>query len=370
MDQFVSNEDISNYATIEQLNNISRMLSRVMTGVIPSTIVRVEQGTEESDIVLPSSMTVTFSDGSYFAAPVAWNTYLYDKALVGYQYIEGTLNLPAYVVNKEDIVNLNKCYIIIQVYEPQDTPVVEDKPDVSGFGETITMSVPAGTAFSEIRLPTYVYTEVMYASGETGKINLDVVWDTEDVPEIIYGALVITGTVTTGEDITNLIDLQPKVNIITTGSGTPKYEYRDLMFLDAGETNLSGGYIPSITTDLLYGVGLNLNQRKVDLRFLGFVDSNDNNLIEEFTQTYPDGIRVPVYTSVDADVNAYLAAIKVVSDQLGYPIEYDIPGGAVNPRITLDDETHKIIFNSPSPYKAKFLLSKSKDYNLPYPDID
>jgi hypothetical protein len=112
-----------------------------------------------------------------------------------------------------------------------------------------------------------------------------------------------------------------------------------------------------------------LDQRRVDLRFLGFVDNTGRDLIPEFKEAYPTGIRIPVYNSTDADVAAYVNALKEFGESISYPVEYDVPGGAVNPRVTLDDETHRIIFNSSSPYKAKFLLSKSGTYNLPYPEI-
>ena len=371
MDAYISKEEAANFATVEQLENISRMLSRVMTNVVPATIVRVEKSTPEGDLILPTGMTITFSDGTYYLAPVVWNTSSYEPELVGYQYIEGTMNLPSYVIGKGDIPNLNKCHIVVQVYDSGDIPPVPiDKNDISGFEPIANIGVTAGTPFAEINLPTTVSAETLDATGNITFMNVEVEWDTTDAPEVVYGALSLRGTVTTGDQLTNLLELKPKLNIIVQGTyGLPKYEYRQVMYLPAGETSLEGGYIPSLDTDLLYGVGNLLKQRKVDVRFMGFVDALGNDLLPEFTTAYPTGLRVPVANSTDADVANYVNALKSISEQIGYPVEYDIPGGGVNPRITLDDETHRIVFSSASPYKAKFLLSKSATYNLPYPDI-
>lgn len=372
MDAFVSREEIANYATVEQLENISRMLSRVMTNVVPATVVRVEKGTEEEELVLPTGMTITFSDGTYYLAPVVWNSSSYDKNLVGYQYIEGILSLPAFVIGRGDIPNLNKTHIVVQVYDNgEDPPVPVDKSDVSGFEPVANIGVTAGTPFAEITLPSFVSAETLDATGNITFVNLPVEWDTEEAPEVVYGAMSLTGTVTTGDEVTNLLELKPKLNIIIQGTyGEPHYEYRQIMYLPAGERELTGGYIGSLTNDLFYGVANLLKQRRADLRFLGFVDASGNELVPEFIETYPTGIRVPVHNSTPSDVANYINALKAVSELIGYPIEYDVPGGATNPRVTLDDETHRIVFGAPSAYKAKFLLSKSDTYNLPYPDID
>ena len=370
MDKFITREEISAYATVEQLENISHMLSRVMTNVLPASIIRVEQGTEEIELGLPTGMTITFSDGTYYLAPVTWNSSSYDKDLVGYQYIEGVLSLPSFVIGRGDIPNLNKTHVVVQVYKKgEEPPVPVDKSDISGFEPVANIGVIAGTPWTEITLPGFVSAEVLDSTGEISFLNVPVIWDTEDAPEAVYGAMTLRGTVDTGEELTNLLNLKPKLNIIIQGPyGEPHYEYRQVMYLNAGESELSGGYIPSLTNDLFYGVGNLLKQRKVDIRFLGFVDEQGNDLIPEFAQTYPYGIRVPVSNSPDSDVASYLNKIKAISELIGYPIEYDVPGGCINPRVSLDDESHRIIFNSPSIYKAKFLLSKSDTYNLPYPD--
>ena len=78
---------------------------------------------------------------------------------------------------------------------------------------------------------------------------------------------------------------------------------------------------------------------------------------------------MPVINSTDQDIEAFLDAIREFDDILGYKLEYEIPGGIINPKVGLDDETHRLSFGSAVMHDVALLIRKSNTVNLPYPDI-
>ena len=339
-------------------------------------ILRVVQGTTISSLYLPTSVTVYYNDGNYGVVPVNWNWQTYDPDLVGYQIIEGRMFLPDYI-DIESTPNVQTVQQIIQVLGKTEE-IVEPitYSDIAGFEELSNILVDIATEVRSLNLPEQITVKLVNEEAEVYYRHMQVRWDYEqfDYNKIQCGVVIPGDVVITDNDhVTNTLKLRPKIVVKTMSSNiSPTYQYKRGTILEAGKSELVSDLVNRIdhvyTTDF-YGCGNDVSQRLVDIRFTGLVNDEGINLTPEILEQYPEGIRMPVLTSPDEDVEAFLDVIRSFNSTLGYQLEYEIPGGITNPRVCLDDETHRILFGSAVMHRCSFLIRRSATVNLLYPDI-
>lgn len=373
---YQSIDGMRNYVTTENLQNVVVALSKSVSRVLPLDVIRVSQGTTIASITLPTSVTVYYQDGNYNIVPVNWNWSTYNEELVGYQVIEGKLFLPDYV----DITtnpNVQRVQQIIQVIarDEEIVDVIRYK-DIAGFEPLDTIMVDIGTAVRSLYLPNKVDVKLVDEDGTTSYKQMDVMWDYSqfDYDSMVHGVEIPGDVIILEEDhITNLLNLRPKVVVKTLSTNIqPNFQYKRAAVLDAGKAFIESDVVNRINhvyTQDFYGCGNDVSQRIVDIRFMGLLNKNGVNMTPQIVDRYPEGIRMPVLTSPDEDVEAFLDVIKSFNEILGYRLEYEIPGGPTNPRVLLDDETHRISFGSVPMHTCSFIIRRSSTVNLPYPDI-
>lgn len=367
-------EGMRNYVTREEFQRVLIALSKVVSRVIPLDILRVYKGTDINDIDLPTNVIVYYGDANAEPIPVLWNKAFYDPELIGYQIIEGKLYLPDRV-DTNTYPNVVKCHQIIQVMSDE----VIEKPTeyvISNFIEPSNIKAAAGTELRSIALPATVTAVLVDNYGFISNTELNVTWDYTPFEDVfLKHGVIIYGDVTIDDDtgIDNALKLRPQIVIKATGSNAiPIYRFETEVILKAGDTSIesnSTNMIDHIYTSDFYGCGNDTSQRLAEIRFCGIVDDNNRNLTPNILERYPNGIRMPVFTSNDEDVAAYLSVIKSFNTSLGYPLEYEVPGGIFHPKVALDDETHRIVFGSAVLHNCRFLIRKSSNVNLLYPDI-
>ena len=369
--------DMRYYLTFEDFNNFGVALSKVVTRIVANPIIRVTQGTQEFQLVLPSSVSVYFGDSQTQQCPVVWNTDNYDPELVGYQTLEGRIIYPDYI-DISDNRNLAIAHQIIQVVakSAEILPVVSYS-DICGFGDIEPIEVGVGVNPMNVELPKTVPVKLIDEDGTVTLQRMSVIWNYSSFASQaqLMSAKEVTGDIIiTDEDhVTNTLKLQPKQAIIIgTTAIQPNFQYKRSFILPAGSTTIQSDVINRIdhvSANDFYGVNNDLSQRIVDVRFMGLLNQNGVNITPEITDKYPDGIRMPVINSTDQDIEAFLDAIREFDDILGYKLEYEIPGGIINPKVGLDDETHRLSFGSAVMHDVALLIRKSNTVNLPYPDI-
>lgn len=373
---YQSIDGMKNYLTTENLQNVIVTLSKTVSRVLPLDVIRVSQGTPIAAITLPTSVVVYYQDSSYNIVPVNWNWQVYDEELVGYQTIEGKIFLPDYVdisVNP----NVQRVQQVIQVIA-RDEEIIEAirYSDIAGYEELDTILVDIGTEVRSLKLPSQVSVKLVNEEGVTSFKTMDIMWDYSqfDYDNLNHG-VEIPGDIIILEDdhITNLLKIRPKVVVKTMSTNIPPtYQYKRAAILDAGTAHIESDVVNRINhvyTQDFYGCGNDVSQRIVDIRFMGLLNKNGVNITPQITDKYPEGIRMPVLTSSDEDVQSFLDVIKSFNKDLGYHLEYEIPGGPYNPRVLLDDETHRISFGSAPMHSCSFIIRRSSTVNLPYPDI-
>ena len=373
---YQSIDGMKNYITVDALQRILVALSKSVSRVIPLDILRVVQGTTISSLYLPTSVTVYYNDGNYGVVPVNWNWQTYDPDLVGYQIIEGRMFLPDYI-DIESTPNVQTVQQIIQVLGKTEE-IVEPitYSDIAGFEELSNILVDIATEVRSLNLPEQITVKLVNEEAEVYYRHMQVRWDYEqfDYNKIQCGVVIPGDVVITDNDhVTNTLKLRPKIVVKTMSSNiSPTYQYKRGTILEAGKSELVSDLVNRIdhvyTTDF-YGCGNDVSQRLVDIRFTGLVNDEGINLTPEILEQYPEGIRMPVLTSPDEDVEAFLDVIRSFNSTLGYQLEYEIPGGITNPRVCLDDETHRILFGSAVMHRCSFLIRRSATVNLLYPDI-
>lgn len=379
---FQTVQGMQEYVTTEMLERLAVALSKSVSRVVPPEIIRVKQGTIDIDLPLPTSVIVTFSDGQNYVAPVSWNTLNYDAELVGYQVIPGRMILPEFVVAVDDVPNIAQTQVVVQVIGKKEEIVEEvTYNDVAGFENPMPIEVDVGTELFQLDLPSTVNTKLVTPEGEVIYEHLQVTWDTSVLEstggimsgQAVYGEVSLETRSDATVRLSNTLKLQPiqpiKVRLTTIA---PTYQYKRGFTLKAGKYEVESDIINRIdhvTTEMLYGVDNDPSQRQVEVRFMGILDSSGNNKTPEIIARYPDGIRMPVLTSNKADVEAFIDTIKSFNEELGYKLEFEIPGGTSDPRILLDDEKHLLSFGSAVLHNCLFLIRRSKTVNLPYPDI-
>lgn len=373
---YQSIEGMKNYITVDALQRVLVTLSKSVARVIPLDIIRVIQGTTISSLFLPTSISVYYNDGNYGTVPVNWNWQTYDPELVGYQIIEGRMFLPDYV-DIDSVTNVQRCQQIIQVIGKTEEIVEPIKySDITGYGELSNIMVDIGSEVRSLNLPEQIAVKLIDENAEVYLRNMTVRWDYEqfDSNKIQHGVIIPGDIVITDNDhVTNTLKLRPTIVVKTMSSNiAPTYQYKRGAILEAGQSAIVSNLvnrIDHIYASDFYGCGNDVSQRLVDIRFTGLLNEDGVNITPEILQEFPEGIRMPVLTSPDEDVEAYLDTIKSFNKKLGYNLEYEIPGGVSHPRVALDDETHRIVFGSAVMHKCSFLIRRSSTVNLLYPDI-
>ena len=382
MGYFQTTAGMSNYVTTEMLERLAVALSKVVARVVPPDIVRVKQGTEAFELPLPTSVVVTFADGQNYVAPITWDTSKYDAELVGYQVLTGRMYLPEFVMAVDDIPNLKQTRIFVQVLGKKDEIVEEVLyNDIAGFENPDPIEVEVGTELFQISLPSTVKTKLVTPDGEIIYQDLAVSWDTSVLQttggimagNAVYGEASLETRSDAKVRLSNTLGLQPMQAIkVQPTSIAPVFQYKRGFTLKAGQYEVQSDIINRIdhvTAEMIYGVANDPSQRQVEVRFMGLLNSSGVNMTPELVARYPDGIRMPVLTSNKADVEAFIDTIKSLNAELGYRLEFEIPGGTSDPRLALDDEKHVLSFGSAVLHDCLFLIRRSKTVNLPYPDI-
>lgn len=366
---------MSNYVSIDELHRIVIQLSKYVSYVVPLAILHIDKGIGIEDIELPSSVVVYFGDGSFSSVAVYWNTKTYDKDTIGYQILEGRLFLPDYI-DADNVPGVRICHQIIHVKEPDELITNPKHNDIVGFEKPNAIVVNAGTSIRTLILPSLVTAKFVNEDGDIFTRELPVNWDySQFYYDGFKHGVVLPGDIPTtpSDDFTNTLHLKPSIVIKVVNSEEELlFLYKRASTLPAGESTMkSSEYnrIDLISAADFYGCGNDLNQRLVDVRFIGILNDEGINITPQITDQYPDGIRMPVLNSTDEDVEAFLTTIRSFDDILGFKLEYEIPGCPSNPRIALDDETHRITFGSAVLHTCSFIIRKSATVNLPYPDI-
>lgn len=373
---YQSIDGMKNYVTVDGLQNVTVALSKVVARVPPLDIIRVNQGTDIDNIFLPTSVTVYYEDGNYGAVPVNWDWRTFDPELVGYQTLEGRMFLPDWV-DIETNPNVQRCHQIIQVVGRGEEIIEEiHYLDIAGFEEITDILVDVGSEIRSLNLPDTILVRLVDEDGEIFTKSMPVRWDYEQFDYSTFKCgVVVPGdlVIDTDDHITNTLKLRPQIVIKTLSTNiTPTYQYKRGTTLEAGKAIIESDIVNRINhiySSDFYGCGNDVSQRLVDIRFTGLLNSEGVNITPQILEQYPEGIRMPVLTSSDEDVEAYLDVIRSFNSVLGYPLEYEIPGGVSHPRVALDDETHRIVFGSAVMHDCSFLIRRSATVNLPYPDI-
>src|SRR5690606_22794013 len=152
----------------------------------PDTV-HVTFGTLLNDVLLelPVQSRVTLDNGSPLTVPVSWEPgdYLHDQW--GTYALPGTLQLPAGVVNPDDLADT----IIVSVSKQFITEVDSLNPLTAAYG----------TSFGNLPLPADV--RVSYNDGTDGMIN--VIWEQENYNGSSEGIYTIKGKLLVPDDIDN-----------------------------------------------------------------------------------------------------------------------------------------------------------------------
>src|SRR5690625_3423702 len=159
----------------------------------------VINGTEMSDIGLPTKVEVTLNDGNKQNIDVNWDNGNpnYDKSGAGNYVFTGTLDLPTGVVNTNNV----EASVTVTVGNPYITEIT----DIANIG------VINGTEMSDIGLPTKV--EVTLNDGN--KQNIDVNWDNgnPNYDKSVAGNYVFTGTLDLPTSVINTNNVEASVTV-------------------------------------------------------------------------------------------------------------------------------------------------------------
>ena len=159
----------------------------------------VINGTEMSDIGLPTKVEVTLNDGNKQNIDVNWDNGNpnYDKSVAGNYVFTGTLDLPTGVVNTNNV----EASVTVTVGNPYITEIT----DIANIG------VINGTEMSDIGLPTKV--EVTLNDGN--KQNIDVNWDNgnPNYDKSVAGNYVFTGTLDLPTSVINTNNVEASVTV-------------------------------------------------------------------------------------------------------------------------------------------------------------
>jgi hypothetical protein len=375
---YQSKEAMKFYVSAEQMANFKIELSKIVSEILPLNLINVPKGTDYTALVPPTLAKVVYGDGTVENRNIVWNYSTYDPDVTGLQIIEGTVLLPDFIDTVENR-NIDKIRQFIRVVDTSESDIIEviHLSDVADYEDLEPVVASYGAELRAIDLPTEVKVTLVDEEGELSERMMMVNWDYSAFTELtITSGVELKGDIVIGadENITNILNIRPKVSIIIpyTGTVTPTYQYKRGCVLNAGTSFMESDLVNRldyVSTAMFYGVANDPSQRLVDIRFTGLFDDNGVNLTPEITERYPEGIRMPVATSTDDDVAAYLAALREFDDVLGYPLEYEVPGGPTCPRVLIDDETHRLNFGSIAPHNCGFLIRRSANVNLPYPDI-
>src|SRR5690625_3627618 len=159
----------------------------------------VINGTEMSDIGLPTKVEVTLNDGNKQNIDVNWDNgdTDYDKSVAVNYVFTGTVDIATGVVNRNNV----KASVTVTVGNPYITEIT----DIANIG------VINGTEMSDIGLPTKV--EVTLNDGN--KQNIDVNWDNgnPNYDKSVAGNYVFTGTLDLPTGVVNTNNVEASVTV-------------------------------------------------------------------------------------------------------------------------------------------------------------
>ena len=135
-------------------------ISQTIVELIRPDIISVNYNTDISSITLPTTIDVTYANGTAASLQVTWDTSTYSKTTSGLQVILGSLTLPAGTKNAS--VNVIQ-HIIVGAETHVIAQILTTVP--------VQITAPYDTQFADLALPTRM--QVEYEDGTTAYIDVD-----------------------------------------------------------------------------------------------------------------------------------------------------------------------------------------------------
>jgi uncharacterized repeat protein (TIGR02543 family) len=160
----------------------------------------VEFGTTFGKLELPSSVTVTLDTYGAKALAVEWSPEGYNSNAEGAYVLNGTLVLEEGMINPNDLKASISIHVLPEVIHVAKITTVQDLE---------SKSVPFGTGFEDLKLPTLVTATL--DNGESKTISVQ--WNSDDYNGHKNGSYTLSGTLLPVEGISNPNDLKASITI-------------------------------------------------------------------------------------------------------------------------------------------------------------
>ena len=162
-DTFAKITDVYDKSTADQtfaLKSDIDNMSKTISEFVRPDIISVNYNTDIGDITLPTTIDVTYANGTAASLQVTWDTSTYSKATSGLQVILGSLILPEGTKNTS--VNVIQ-HIIVGAETHVISQILTTVP--------VQITAPYDTQFADLALPTRM--QVEYEDGTTAYIDVD-----------------------------------------------------------------------------------------------------------------------------------------------------------------------------------------------------
>ncbi len=166
--------------------------------------ITVDYGTNFADILLPETVEVTYKDQTTGQLNVNWDQGDYDKTMPRTYTLEGALEIPAGVVNPDNVVAILKVTVDVVKYH------------VVGVEMISTITVDHGTSYNDIPFPEEVKATLRDALDLETEKDLLVTWGTgtPGYDGDIARTYSFTGNLVMEAGIANPLDRKARVNVI------------------------------------------------------------------------------------------------------------------------------------------------------------